>query len=201
MTIRKATVADLPLLVTLSQTVQRQHADAHPELFRQNPPTEEAAAAFQKMMESPNGYWLIAEEKIACGYLYAYFLERKESWVTSACKVCTIHHVSVEPSFRRRGIARALVAALKDEAVSRGYDRIELDVWSFNSTAKECFARLGFRVFNELMELTDKRPNKALEPTPTAVTPHAMEMKSEGKNWISESNEARVVPAAVVAHL
>jgi hypothetical protein len=49
--------------------------------------------------------------------------------------------------------------------------------------------------------LEKKQPNKAPEPTPTAVTPRAMEMKSEMKHWIPEWNEARVVPAAGVAHL
>ena len=33
----------------------------------------------------------------------------------------------------------------------RGFERIEIDVWSFNREAKACFARLGFHVFNERM--------------------------------------------------
>jgi hypothetical protein len=44
-------------------------------------------------------------------------------------------------------------------------------------------------------------PNKAPEPTPTAVTPRAMEVKIEMKQWICIRDEARVVPAAGVAHL
>jgi predicted transcriptional regulator len=43
--------------------------------------------------------------------------------------------------------------------------------------------------------------NKAPEPTPTAVTPRAMEIMIELKQWICNRDEARVVPAAVVAHL
>jgi hypothetical protein len=46
-----------------------------------------------------------------------------------------------------------------------------------------------------------KRANKAPEPTPTAVTPRAIVMKFEVKNWNVESKEARGAPAAVVAHL
>jgi hypothetical protein len=45
------------------------------------------------------------------------------------------------------------------------------------------------------------RPNKAPEPTPTAVTPRAMEMNIEVKPLNCNRKEARVVPAAVVAHL
>jgi hypothetical protein len=44
-------------------------------------------------------------------------------------------------------------------------------------------------------------PNKALEPTPTAVTPRAVEMVIEVKQWICNRDEARGAPAAGVAHL
>jgi hypothetical protein len=43
--------------------------------------------------------------------------------------------------------------------------------------------------------------NKAPEPTPTAVTPRAIEMSTEMKQWIVCCDKARVVPAAGVAHL
>jgi hypothetical protein len=46
-----------------------------------------------------------------------------------------------------------------------------------------------------------KQPNKAPEPTRTAVTPRAMEMKYEKKKSTCESNKARVAPAVRVAHL
>jgi hypothetical protein len=46
-----------------------------------------------------------------------------------------------------------------------------------------------------------KGPNKAPEPTPTAVTPRAIDMKVEAKTWICSRYEARVVPAVGVAHL
>jgi hypothetical protein len=44
-------------------------------------------------------------------------------------------------------------------------------------------------------------PNKAPEPTPTAVTPRAIEMKAEMKLLNLQSYEARVAPAVGVAHL
>jgi hypothetical protein len=46
-----------------------------------------------------------------------------------------------------------------------------------------------------------KEPNKAPEPTPTAVTPRAMEMKIEMKTRNCDRCEARVAPAVGVAHL
>jgi hypothetical protein len=46
-----------------------------------------------------------------------------------------------------------------------------------------------------------KEPNKALEPTPTAVTPRAIEMQSDLKKSNPQSTEARVAPTVGVAHL
>jgi hypothetical protein len=44
-------------------------------------------------------------------------------------------------------------------------------------------------------------PNKALEPTPTAVTPRAIEVNFEINKWNCDRIDARGAPAAVVAHL
>lgn len=111
--------------------------------------------AFQRMMEAPGGYWLIAESDQPCGYLYADFRERPESWSRPQHRLCNISHVSVNPGWRRRGVARLLVTRLREEAGRRGFERIELDVWSFNVEARACFARLGFHVFNERMEFRE----------------------------------------------
>jgi hypothetical protein len=59
---------------------------------------------------------------------------------------------------------------------------------------------LFFEVMSDFSSFP-KPPNKAPEPTPTAVTPRAMEMNIEVKPWNGNRNEARGAPAAVVAHL
>jgi hypothetical protein len=56
-------------------------------------------------------------------------------------------------------------------------------------------------LFLRVFQAMKKRPNKAPEPTRTAVTPRAMELKAEKKKSVCESNEARVAPAVRVAHL
>jgi hypothetical protein len=56
------------------------------------------------------------------------------------------------------------------------------------------------RIFPVMLSNPDK-PNKAPEPTPTAVTPRAMEVNFEMNRWNCNRDEARGAPAAVVAHL
>jgi hypothetical protein len=71
----------------------------------------------------------------------------------------------------------------------------------WHSIARERWARtLSFEVISDCSSFP-KPPNKAPEPTPTAVTPRAMEMNCEMKRWICNCGETRGAPAAVVAHL
>jgi ribosomal protein S18 acetylase RimI-like enzyme len=154
MNIRSATISDIDALISLNAYVQSLHAGAVPSLFRTHVPADQIASAFHKMIEDPTAVWLIAEQEVPSGYLYAQFHDRPENWFRPAFRVCNISHIAVHPQSRRKGVARRMIAALVEEADKRGFGRIELDVWSFNQEARETFTRLGFQVFNERMELT-----------------------------------------------
>jgi len=188
MKIRPATVSDIPALVSLNRIVHHMHAAAFPGTFRQDPPDQVVAHAFKAAIEAPSSYWLLAEEEHAGAFLSADFRQRDESWCMIAHRVCYIGGIVVAPHCRRMGIARALLAELKREANVRGVARIELDVWTFNHEARQAFARLGFHPVMERMMLSALESNKAREPTPSAVTPQAIEpkMKSPNRNANSE---------------
>ena len=158
MKIRKATVSDASVLVALNQSVQNMHADAFPERFRRDAPKETVERAFGAMIQAPSSYWLVAEEDEPIAFLNAEFREREESWCLVSHRVCYLAGIVVEPRFRRRGIARALVSELKREADARGVTCIELDVWAFNEQARQMFTCMGFRGIMERMTLAAERP-------------------------------------------
>ena len=175
MKIRKANSTDVPAIVALNASVQEMHAEVFPTRFRRDAPADAVASAFNAMLNAPSSYWLVAEDSQLVGFLSAEFRQRDESWCLVPHRVCYLAGIAVAPESRRKGIARALVAALRKEADARGIAAIELDVWTFNSEAREAFARLGFTRLLERMTFSAERPNKAPEPTPGAVTPRATE--------------------------
>lgn len=65
----------------------------------------------------------------------------------AAAPLVNIHDVSVIPSHRGRGVARALFAAVEDEARRRGAVKVTLEVLSGNTRAKELYASLGYGDF------------------------------------------------------
>ncbi|EJL27732.1 N-acetyltransferase [Novosphingobium sp. AP12] len=65
----------------------------------------------------------------------------------AARPLVNIHDVSVIPGYRGKGIARALFAAVEDEARRRGACKVTLEVLSGNHRAKELYASLGYGDF------------------------------------------------------
>jgi diamine N-acetyltransferase len=156
MRIRKATASDAAALVTLNRAVQEMHADAFPEKFRRNVPDDEVERAFRATLQADPSYWLVAEDDEPIAFLSAEFREREETWCLAAHRVCYLSALVVAPHYRRRGIARALLQELQQEAEARGVTTIELDVWAFNEQAKQAFASLGFRGVMERMSLASR---------------------------------------------
>jgi ribosomal protein S18 acetylase RimI-like enzyme len=65
----------------------------------------------------------------------------------AARPLVNIHDVSVLPGHRGRGIARALFAAVEDEARRRGACKVTLEVLTGNVRAKDIYASLGYGDF------------------------------------------------------
>ena len=153
MRVRNAKDTDLGTLLTLNTFVQQQHTDALPRLFKASTEPLQIKDAFKNFVSDPNSLVLLAEETEPAGYLFAQFQTHPANWARFELKLLYIQHLIVAPKFRRRGIATKLLSTALDVARSRGIGRVELDVWSFNSEAKNFYLKNGFKVFNERMTI------------------------------------------------
>jgi ribosomal protein S18 acetylase RimI-like enzyme len=152
--IRNATAGDLGTLLALNAFVQQQHAEALPQLFKAPAASQQAVDAFNTLLKDSDSLVLLAEGTAPVGSLYAQFQNRPASWARLELQLLSIQHMVVAPKFRRRGVGTLLMSAALDAARSRGITRVEVDVWSFNSDASHFYAKHGFKVFNERMQLS-----------------------------------------------
>lgn len=60
------------------------------------------------------------------------------------CEEAEVLSIGVAPAFRRRGVARALMAALSEHACVAGATEMFLEVGADNSAAEQLYRRLGF---------------------------------------------------------
>ena len=66
-----------------------------------------------------------------------------------AAPLLNVHDLAVHESARGRGIGRALLAAVKEDAAALGCCRVTLEVYGDNSTARRLYERAGFRPTQE----------------------------------------------------
>ena len=148
--VRRATAADAELVAALSADVQALHAAAMPWRFKPPgpgtfPPSEAAS------LIARSGHFVFIAETAGepAGYAYAEVVRRAATTFHHAYESIYLHHISVRPDFRRRGVGSALLAAVRAAGKDAGIPLLTADVWSFNTDARAFFTRHGLTSYNE----------------------------------------------------
>ena len=61
--------------------------------------------------------------------------------------------VMVKPEYQGKGIGKALVAQIREDALAKGFDRLELNMWEFNESALAFYEALGFKTYRRYMDM------------------------------------------------
>jgi ribosomal protein S18 acetylase RimI-like enzyme len=81
-----------------------------------------------------NGFYLVAwENEEPLGHAYLALMDPPE-----------LQDVQVRPEQRRRGVASALTSVAEENALSRGFDRLRLEVSEGNTAAQALYDSCGF---------------------------------------------------------
>jgi ribosomal protein S18 acetylase RimI-like enzyme len=147
--VRAASAADIDDIVRLNRDVQQLHAELEPSFFKSNSDNDEVAAFFaSKLALSENQIQLAEVSDGPNGYVWFEVQNRPETPLTLARKRIYIHHLSVQASARRHGVASALLRHVEAEALVIGVTDIALDTWAANGSARSFFEARGFTPFN-----------------------------------------------------
>lgn len=145
MEIRRATVEDAEVLARLNHHVHAMHVEAEPGRYR---PTvrEEVMAWFRRTLAEDGGSEAFiahgGEEPL--GHVIFRDIERPENAFGRANRYLMVDQLAVAPEGRRRGIGRALMDAVADQARARGVPEVQLGVRSFNTDAVAFYEALGY---------------------------------------------------------
>jgi diamine N-acetyltransferase len=148
--VRRAGADDAAVISSLNADVQAVHAAGFPERFK--PPNAETfpPAEAAEILKQPGTLAFIAAiDSAPAGYAYAETIAQPETSLRHAYRMVHLHHISVRPEFRRRGVGAALLAAVHAAANEAGITLLTLDVWTFNNDARAFFARNGFSAYTE----------------------------------------------------
>jgi ribosomal protein S18 acetylase RimI-like enzyme len=111
-------------------------------------PSPDPDTAFFKPDEDPANHLVAVVDGTIAGYIKL----RPPTPLEASKHVVAIHGLAVDPSYQRRGIARALLEAAATDASERGARRLTLRVLGPNTGARALYESCGFEVEGILRE-------------------------------------------------
>jgi ribosomal protein S18 acetylase RimI-like enzyme len=143
--VRRAESGDTGALAELNSFVQDLHRAHEPAVYTDPDPAEVAAWFATQLERDDMRTWVATVHDVVVGYVAVL----TESWdghlFCHARAWREVDQIGVHPDWRRRGIARALLRVVAEDAERDGVDRLLLSSWSFNTGAQEAWRRLGFQ--------------------------------------------------------
>ncbi|MGL4798920.1 MAG: GNAT family N-acetyltransferase [Cellulosilyticaceae bacterium] len=152
--VRYATKEELGRVNVLREMVNELHSSGRPDIFK---PvfSQELQDLVSILWETDRGDVIVVlRDDVICGYACVDYVDRPEAIYCFARRFYHINEFGVDESYRRQGVATELFDFLKAEASAKGFDKIELDVWSFNDDALKFYESLGFTTYKRFMEFT-----------------------------------------------
>lgn len=152
-TIRLAVNGDEELLAKLNGSVHELHLSRRPDQFKATR-VSELVDWYRSLLEKPTTrIWIAEEGGSPVGYVVAILYDKPETPFSRARRWWEIDQIAVEPTSRKKGVARTLVQRAIVESRAEGIRNVETACWSFNEEAHEVFRRLGFAAKTVRFEL------------------------------------------------
>ena len=150
--VRPAKKKDLDRINALRAQLLELRGKGRPDLF-QKPFGDEMCEETRRMLYDKDSLMLVAEEnETVNGYVFVTFVREKETILRESRSFCKVEEICVDKSFRGQGIGTLLIEAANREMIARGFPKMELNVWAFNSAACAFWTKLGFTPFLYCME-------------------------------------------------
>ena len=146
--VRIADEADLDTLIRLNQVVQSVHAELYPDDFYATADADGLKALLAPRLANV----VIAEvDGVPAGYIRFEVQTRPANSFSPSRRRLYVHHLSVLPDARRRGVAAALMAHAEAHAEGEDIDEIALSHWAANAGAQRFFAAQGFAPYQLML--------------------------------------------------
>lgn len=153
MTVRRARREELERVNELRRMVNEVHVQGRPDIFK--PGFNEALQRHvYELYDGEDSDVLVAiADGIIAGFAAVEYVRKPESPYSFARDYYHLKEFGVDAACRRQGVARALVDYMKTDAREKGFTRIELDAWAFNTGALAFYETVGFRTFRRYFEM------------------------------------------------
>lgn len=153
MDVRFAKETELERVNELRKQVNDLHVAGRPDIFKPGF-SEELANHVYTIFSDPEQKIVICErDGVLCGFAVLHHIHKPENPFMYERDFLDIDEFCVDEAYRRTGVATELIAFIRSHAKTQGYDRIELNMWEFNSGALAFYEAVGFTTYRRYMEM------------------------------------------------
>jgi RimJ/RimL family protein N-acetyltransferase len=152
-TVRFARKEDLNRVNELRRQVNDLHVAGKPEVFK--PGFDDELRDFiYTVWDDPNKAIVVAEaDGTICGFAVLNHIIRPENPFMYERNFLDIDEFCVDETFRRRGVAGAMIRFIREHAKEKGFRRLELNMWEFNRGALAFYEAADFKTYRRYMEI------------------------------------------------
>ena len=154
MAVRRAEIKDIPHLEEILYQVHDVHAKARPDLFIPGK-KKYTADELKSLIESDDTIIFVCTDDAGVIMGYAFCMDKTYAGnhSTNPDKMLYIDDLCVDENYRGNHVGRTLCEHVKEYASQKGYQRITLNVWEFNTGARAFYDALGFEPLKTVMEM------------------------------------------------
>jgi ribosomal protein S18 acetylase RimI-like enzyme len=152
---RRATAADIPALLDLSDALVEYDRQFDPSLTLSYNRSPEGVAWLQETLEDSDALVLVSGAEAGTGELRGMLfgrIEAPEPWRQTGGPLAELEMLCVAPTGRGRGVGKSLVAAFSAWAQERGAARLWVRVSAENARAIAFYRRELFRDYDVILE-------------------------------------------------
>ncbi len=150
--IRFACEKDIPDILELLEQILHIHYVGRPDLFKGEGGKFNDQELAQIMANPKTPIFVYEENGKVLGHCFCDVKITSEQNNLKGQKVLFIHDLCVYENCRGRRIGQQLFERAKSFAKEQGLDRIELNVWEFNSRAKDFYQKMGMHPQRTILE-------------------------------------------------
>ena len=151
MKIRDVRDSDLREIAILSCEINKMHVDACPDIYKTISVEKSLELLNPKITSCDAIFRMVEKESEVLGYYHAEFRETSETDLLKASRFIYLAELMVASRHRGFGVGKSLLSDLREIAERNHINRIDLDVSSFNSGAREFYQSQGFSLARERM--------------------------------------------------
>ena len=137
----------------LRRMVNEVHVQGRPDIFRPGFCEELERHVYDAFDDAQTDVIVALLGGEIAGFATVQYIHRPESPYTLARDFYRVEEFGVDAAYRRQGVATALVEYMKNDAREKGFNRIELDAWTFNEGALTFYENVGFRTYRRYFEM------------------------------------------------